>query len=38
MSAPTGRATSWLQAAPITQITAKAALDALEKLGLEPLS
>ena len=38
MSAPTGRATSWLQAAPITQITAKAALDALEKLGLEPVA
>jgi len=38
MSAPTGRATSWLQAGPITQITAKAALDELEKLGLEPVA
>ena len=37
MSAPTGRASSWLRAMPITQITVKAALDALEKLGLEPV-
>jgi ADP-heptose:LPS heptosyltransferase len=36
MSAPTGRTATWLQASPIAHITAKAALDALEKLGLEP--
>lgn len=36
MSAPTGQAASWLQGAPITEISAKAVLAALEKLGLTP--
>jgi ADP-heptose:LPS heptosyltransferase len=36
MSAPKGAATSWLQGAPISKISAIAAIDALESLGLKP--
>ena len=36
MSAPNGAATSWLQGAPISKISAIAAIDALESLGLKP--
>ena len=36
MSAPKGAATSWLQGAPISEISAVAAIDALESLGLKP--
>ena len=36
MSAPKGAAASWLQGAPISKISAAAAIDALESLGLKP--
>ena len=36
MSAPKGAATSWLQGAPISEVSAIAAIGALESLGLKP--
>jgi hypothetical protein len=36
MSAPKGAAVSWLQGAPISEVSAIAAIGALESLGLKP--
>jgi ADP-heptose:LPS heptosyltransferase len=36
MSAPKGAAASWLQGTPISEISAAAAIGALESLGLKP--
>jgi hypothetical protein len=36
MSAPNGAAASWLQGTPISEISAAAAIGALESLGLKP--
>ena len=36
MSASKGAAASWLQGAPISEVSAAAAIGALESLGLKP--